>query len=151
MRKINTVRFGEIEEEESKIVHFEQGLPAFEEEKEFIIIPYDAESPYVFLQSAKTPDLAFLMTIPFVFFSDYEFSIDDAVIKSLVIDKQEELLIYTLLTLPNRDIRQMTANLLAPVVINTKNMQAKQVILEKSSYTTKHRLFPQADASKGDK
>jgi flagellar assembly factor FliW len=151
MRKINTVRFGEIEEEEGKIVHFEQGLPAFEEEKEFIIIPYDAESPYVFLQSAKTPDLAFLMTIPFMFFSDYEFSIDDSVIKCLAIDKQEELLIYTLLTLPNRDIRQMTANLLAPVVINTKNMQAKQVILEKSAYMTKHKLFPQADANKGDK
>ena len=64
MRKIKTTRFGEIEEDEGKIVRFAAGLPAFEDEHEFIIVPYDEESPYVFLQSATTPDLAFLMTIP---------------------------------------------------------------------------------------
>jgi flagellar assembly factor FliW len=39
----------------------------------------------------------------------------------------------------------MTTNLLAPVVINTKNMQAKQVVLEKTNYTTKERLFPEKE------
>ena len=47
MRKFNTTRFGEIEEADEKIVHFAQGLPAFEEEHEFVIIPYDETSPCV--------------------------------------------------------------------------------------------------------
>ena len=98
MRRVNTVRFGEIEVEEDKIVHFEAGIPAFEEEHEFLIIPYDEESPYVFLQSLSTPDLAFLMTMPFVFFPDYEFEIDDDVMAKLGIKEQEELLIYTIIT-----------------------------------------------------
>ncbi|MGP1366547.1 MAG: flagellar assembly protein FliW, partial [Schwartzia sp. (in: firmicutes)] len=34
-----------------------------------------------------------------------------------------------------------TANLMAPVVINQKTREAKQVVLDKSHYTTKHRLF----------
>ena len=77
MKKVNTLRFGEVEVAEDKIVHFADGIPAFEDEHEFVIVPYDEESPYVFLQSLATPDLAFLMTMPFVFFPDYEFEIDD--------------------------------------------------------------------------
>ena len=142
MRKINTIRFGEIEEDENKIVHFAQGIPAFEDEPEFVIIPYDPSSPYVFLQSVQTPELAFLMTMPFIFFTDYEFQIDDAVVQKLSIEDQKDLLIYTLLTIPEGKVEDMTANLLAPIVINKKNMQARQVVLEKSHYKTKHRLFP---------
>ena len=143
MKRVNTVRFGEIEVEEDKIVHFEVGIPAFEEEHEFLIIPYDEESPYVFLQSLSTPDLAFLMTMPFVFFPDYEFEIDDDTLGKLGIREQEELLIYAILTLPGGNVENMTANLMAPVVINTTNMQARQVVLDRSRYTTKHRLFPE--------
>lgn len=142
MRKIKTTRFGEIEEDESKIIHFAAGLPAFEEEQEFIIVPYDEESPYVFLQSVLTPDLAFLMTIPFIFFPDYEFRLEDDVLESLALEDQEDLLLYTLLTLPGNDFRGMTANLLAPIVINSRTNEGRQIVLDKSAYKTKHRLFP---------
>ena len=37
----------------------------------------------------------------------------------------------------------MTTNLLAPVVINRHSREARQVVLEKTQYTTKHRLFPE--------
>jgi len=143
MRKVSTVRFGEIEVDESKVVHFSQGIPAFEEEHEFLIIPYDETSPYVFLQSLATPDLAFLMTMPFLFFQDYEFEIDDDSLARLGIKSQEELLVYVLLTLPGGKVQEMTANLMAPIIINTTNMQARQVVLDKSRYNTKHRLFPE--------
>lgn len=148
MKKVNTLRFGEIEVEEDKIVHFEHGIPAFDEEHEFLIIPYNEESPYVFLQSLNTPDLAFLMTMPFVFFPDYEFEIDDETQARLGITKQEDMLVYTLLTIPGGRVQDMTANLMAPVLINTQNMQAIQLVLDKSRYTTKHRLFPEKKEDK---
>ncbi|MGN8832776.1 flagellar assembly protein FliW [Selenomonas montiformis] len=148
MKKVNTLRFGEIEVEENKIVHFEHGIPAFDEEHEFLIIPYDEESPYVFLQSLNTPDLAFLMTMPFVFFPDYEFEIDDETQARLGITKQEDMLVYTLLTIPGGRVQDMTANLMAPVLINAQNMQAVQLVLDKSRYTTKHRLFPEKKEDK---
>ena len=142
MKKVNTVRFGEIEVEEEKIVHFKDGIPAFEDEHEFLIIPYDEESPYYFMQSLKTPELAFLITTPFIFFPDYMIEIDDDTIEELSIKNQEDVMLYSLITIPNGSVRYMTANLLAPVVINTDNMQAKQIVMEKTRYTTKHRLFP---------
>ena len=145
MRKVNTVRFGEIDVEEDKIVHFDQGIPAFEDEHEFIVIPYDAESPYYFMQSLATPDLAFLLTVPFVFFPEYEFELDDMSLKELGIKRQEEVLLYVLITIPGGKVEDMTANLMAPVVINTTNMHARQIVLERSGYTTRHRLFPKKE------
>ena len=143
MRKVHTVRFGEIEVDEEKIVHFKDGIPAFEEEHEFLIIPYDDESPYYFMQSLQTPELAFLITTPFIFFPEYVIEIDDETVKELSIKNQEDVMLYSLITIPNGSVRYMTANLLAPVVLNTDNMQAKQIVMEKTRYTTKHRLFPE--------
>jgi len=142
MRKVNTIRFGEVEAAEDKVVHFADGIPAFEDEHEFVIVPYDEESPYVFLQSLNTPDLAFLMTVPFVFFPDYEFELDDDNQAKLDLYKQEDMLIYTLITVNDGKVQEMTANLMAPIVMNTANMQARQIVLDRSNYTTKHRLFP---------
>lgn len=145
VRKVNTSRFGEIEVAEGRIAHFKDGIPAFEDEHEFVILPYDEESPYYFMQSLKTPDLAFLLTVPFLFFPDYSIEIDDEILKELGVKEQKDVLLYTLVTIPNYSIHYMTANLLAPILLNLDNMQAKQIVLEKSSYTTKHRLFPDRD------
>ena len=146
MRKINTIRFGEIEVNEDKIVHFRHGIPAFEDEHEFVIIPYDEESPYYFMQSLKSPELAFLITTPFIFFPDYSIEVDDETMHELKIQNSEDVLLYSIITIPNGSIRYMTANLLAPLVINTENMQAKQLVMEKTRYNTKHRLFPDRGA-----
>ena len=143
MRKVQTSRFGELDIEEGRVVHFKDGIPAFEDEHEFIILPYDEESPYYFMQSLKTPDLAFLMTVPFLFFPNYTFEVDDETIEELDIKSEDEVSYYSLVTIPNYSIRYMTANLLAPIILNTANMRAKQLVLEKTDYTTKERLFPE--------
>ena len=143
MRKLNTTRFGEIEVDEKTIVTFDHGIPAFEDERDFAIVPYDAESPYLFLQSASTPELAFLMTDPFIFFPDYTFELDDANMELLGVTNDADVLVCSLITIPPTGIPDMTTNLLAPIVINRANMKARQVVLEKTSYTTKHRLFPE--------
>ena len=149
MRKADTLRFGPIEVEDEKVIHFPEGIPAFEQEHEFVIIPYDEESPYVFLQSLKTPDLAFLMTMPFIFFPDYEFEPDDENQQKLGLERQEDMLLYVLLTIPQGRVQDMTANLVAPLVINVANQQGRQLVLEHSPYQTKHRLFP-TDKAKED-
>ena len=149
MRKVYTSRFGEMEVDEKKIVHFKDGIPAFEDEHEFVILPYEEDSPYYFMQSLTSPDLAFLLTIPFLFFNDYTFELDDATVKELDIKASENVFYYTMITIPNGSIRYMTANLVAPIVLNGANMQAKQVVLEKSNYTTKHRLFPESAKKEG--
>ena len=148
MKKINTLRFGELEIEEQDVVRFADGIPAFEDEHEFVVLPYEEGTPYMFLQSMATPELAFLMTDPFVFFPDYSFELDDETMDKLEIKTMDDVLVCTLISIPRSGVADMTTNLLAPVVINRHTMQAKQIVLEKTQYTTKHRLFPE---KKGDK
>ena len=92
MRKVNTVRFGEIDVDEKKILHFKEGIPAFEKEHEFLLIPFEDDSPFFFMQSLKSPDLAFLVTSPFIFFPDYSFEIDDDIMNEFDIKAQEDLM-----------------------------------------------------------
>ena len=148
MRKINTLRFGELEIEEKDVIRFAGGIPAFEDEHEFVVLPYEEGTPYMFLQSMTTPELAFLMTDPFVFFPDYSFELDDENMEKLAINSMDDVLVCTLISVPRSGVADMTTNLLAPVVINRHTMQARQIVLEKTQYTTKHRLFPE---KKGDK
>ena len=148
MKKINTLRFGELEIEEQDVVRFADGIPAFEDEHEFVVLPYEEGTPYMFLQSMMTPELAFLMTDPFVFFPDYSFELDDENMDKLEIKTMDDVLVCTLISIPRSGVADMTTNLLAPVVINRHTMQARQIVLEKTQYTTKHRLFPE---KKGDK
>ncbi|TCS79639.1 flagellar assembly protein FliW [Pectinatus cerevisiiphilus] len=148
MKKIDTTRFGCIDIDENKIIKFTEGIPAFETEHEFIIIPYGEETAFLFLQSVITPDLAFLMVNPFAFFADYEITINDDVMEALKIEKQEDLLIFSFLTVHDGDVKKTTANLLAPVIINQNNLQGVQLILENTDYTTHHKLV--ADKNTGD-
>ncbi|WP_196598634.1 flagellar assembly protein FliW [Pectinatus frisingensis] len=141
MRELSTTRFGNIEVDETRAIRFADGIPAFEDEHEFVIIPYNEEMPFLFLQSTNTPDLAFLMVNPFIFFTDYEFTINDTAMDKLQIKKQEDILIFSLLTVPDGDVGKTTANLLAPIVINQLNHRAVQLILENTDYTTKHLLM----------
>ena len=136
MKKINTLRFGELEIEEQDVVRFADGIPAFEDEHEFVVLPYEEGTPYMFLQSMATPELAFLMTDPFVFFPDYSFELDDENMDKLEIKTMDDVLVCTLISIPRSGVADMTTNLLAPVVINRHTMQAKQIVLEKTQYTT---------------
>lgn len=140
MKNINTTRFGAIDIDENKIINFLEGIPAFETEHEFVIVPYSNDTPFLFLQSVETPSLAFLMVDPFSFFGDYEFTIDDDVLDKLRIEKQEDILTFSFLTVHDGDVEKTTANLLAPIIINQNNCQGIQLILENTRYTTRHKL-----------
>lgn len=145
MPEFYTTRFGAVSIEEKNMVYFEEGIPGFPNEMKFFLVPVEEDSPFIFMQSALTPDLAFLLTNPFLFFHDYEFVVDDETMDDLDLESEKNIEIYSILTMQGKDIRQMTANLVAPIVLNLKNRRAKQLILEKSRYTTKHVLFAVSD------
>lgn len=145
MKLLKTTRFGEIDVDTLTCLRFEEGFPAFEKERDFALIPAAEDSPYVFMQSFLTPELAFLLTRPFLFFSDYHCELADDTVEKLGIESDDDAVIYTLVTVPDGDVSRLSANLLAPIVVNQKSGRACQVILETSSYTTKHRLFRESE------
>ncbi|WP_221566968.1 flagellar assembly protein FliW [Alkalihalobacillus sp. TS-13] len=150
--KIGTKYFGDVEIEEKEILEFVQGLPGFIDENQFVVLSFaDEDTPLSILQSLKTPNLAFVITNPFLFFQDYEFNIPNAVTDQLAIKDEKEVAVFVILTVQDL-FEKTTANLKAPIVVNVENGSGKQIVLNDDQYQTKHRLFRQPlTAVKGDK
>lgn len=140
--KILTKYHGEVEIEETNIIHFEQGIPSFIDEKQFYILPFSEDTPFLIMQSIQTPSLAFVIVSPFDFFIDYTAKLTDQTIEQLKIEKEEDVALYTILTI-QEPFERTTANLQGPIVINTKEKLAKQIVLSDSNYCTKHYLLNQ--------
>ncbi|MFT9487244.1 flagellar assembly protein FliW [Tepidibacillus infernus] len=142
MAKIETTRFGVLEYKEEDVIHFEKGIPGFEEEKQFILFQPDQENPLAFLQSIHTVNLAFVIANPFSFYPNYEFELDEQSIAELEIKDVNEVAVWGILSIPE-NFKKATMNLKAPIIINIKNKKAKQIILHETDYLTKTPLFPQ--------
>ena len=142
--KYKTARFGSIDVQAKDILVFPEALYGFDQEKEFILLPLDPsiESPMEWLQSLKTPGLSFIVTDPFLFLPQYNMVLNDDEKSQLKVESTESLVIRVIVTIP-RVHSEMTANLVAPLVINKKNRLAKQIVLTSAEYDTKHRLMSQ--------
>lgn len=138
---IETAGFGKLEILEEKIIHFEEGLPGFEEEKDFVIIFNEDEgNPFHYMQSVNNMELFFVIMNPFEIFKDYDFKLKDNIIEKLKIIEENDVTIYTIVVIPE-DVEKITTNLMGPLVINNREKLAKQIVLDDEKYTTKHYIF----------
>ena len=128
--KLSTTRFGEIEIQEESIINFPFGIPGFPDLKRFVIIDY--KDPIKWLHSVEDPDIAFIITVPFVLFPEYSFTIKDDVEEFLGIKEASDVLIFAILAVSDNNLM---ANLKAPVVINISNKKAVQILLEDDRYS----------------
>lgn len=148
MMKIQTRYLGEVEINIDKIIHFEQGIPSFLEEKKFILLPFDETTPFFILQSITTPELGFVVVSPFQFFPDYQVKLSDSTIEALEIEKEDDVAVFSILTV-QEPFTETTVNLQGPVVINSVKQKGKQIALNDPNYGTKHLLMPQAVGKEG--
>ncbi|MFD0680765.1 MULTISPECIES: flagellar assembly protein FliW [unclassified Paenibacillus] len=148
---ISTVRFGEIEIQESEIIAFPEGIPGFEQLNQFIIIKPNQELPFSFLQSVEEGAVAFIISNPFVFYPEYEFEISEETKHELSIEAEQDVLVWNIISIRD-DLENATINLLAPVIVNIKEQVGKQIVLQGTDYTVKHKLIltQQVAAEGGD-
>jgi len=135
--QINTANFGEISIEPSQIIQFPEGLPGFEDEKEFVLLNnYDTEDPvpFMWLQAAKNPDLALVVAIPFFLKPTYEFELPEDVVNRLKIKEPAQVGVYTICKVADK-VENLTFNLASPIIINAMTHIGEQVVLDNSPYT----------------
>jgi len=144
--KYETAHFGSIEIQDDQILHFPDALYGFENEKEFALLPLDPniESPMEWLQSLRSKELSFIVTDPFLFVPQYQMVLSDSEKNQLQIKTTESVMIRVIVTIPKIHV-DMTANLVAPLVINQTNQLAKQVVLTNAEYDTKYPLISQKE------
>ena len=145
---IQSTRFGQLELPDDSLLAFSHGLPGFPGEKGFVLLPYGEGSPFAFLQSVGDPDLTFLLADPFAFFADYQFELGDAVAAELGLSDANPPQVWCVVSVPEKT-EEMTANLIAPVILNIRDRKGRQIVLEVKHYTTRHRMLPDAPAKGG--
>ncbi|MDR1117308.1 MAG: flagellar assembly protein FliW [Oscillospiraceae bacterium] len=138
--QLETVRFGQVDIDESKILVFGDGLPGLEEYSKFAIIKLDESYPIVWLQSVEEMEICLPVIDSFVVLPDYSFDIGDEDVGELELTNPEELHVLSVLVVPE-SIEGMTANLAAPIVINKATNKAKQIILSGGEYNVRYPVF----------
>ena len=142
---IQTSRFGELKIEEQVIVRFEQGIPGFESMRRFALIEVPDHEPFSYLQSIDDGEVSFIVTDPFEFFADFECELPDPVVEGLKIVSAEQVLVRVIVSVIG-ELESATANLVAPIIINRTEQSGRQVVLAKTSYTTRHALFQPSES-----
>ena len=146
--KIETSRFGEIEIEDSKVITFPEGIVGFQDLKDYVLIG-KKEKMVMWLQSVEDSKVAFIVVNPYLFEPGYDPKFSKADFEFLKVKDIRDLNILSIVVVP-KDPAEMTANLLGPVVINTKARVGRQVILTEGNYSVKHRVVLGANSASAD-
>ena len=141
--KITTRVFGEIEIDESKIISFPSGIIGFPELTEFALV-YDEEkgkdTPIRWLQSLQEAEFAMPVMDPLLVAADYNPEVEDDYLIPLGEMNADDVLVLVTVTVP-KDLKKMSVNLQAPIVVNAKSKKAAQIIVNAAQYPVKYYIY----------
>jgi flagellar assembly factor FliW len=139
-----TQRFGALEYDQASVLSFPCGLPGFERETRFVVVEQTEFAPIVFLQSLDGAELCFFAAPVGAVDAGYAMGVTVEDLERLGLDPTrqpipgEEVLCLALLCAPEGG--PMTANLLAPVVVNPRTRVAVQAVRADARYSHQHLL-----------
>ena len=134
---IETTRFGTPEVDDSRIISFPSGLLGFASYRRFVLLQPDDDGVFFWLQSVEAPDLAFVVTDPSLWVSDYKANIRREQMTELGMDTIGDAQV---LAIVNKREDILTLNLQGPIVVNVANCTAMQLVLAEKRWTTRHEI-----------
>ena len=123
-----------------EIVTFSRGPLGFEDYHRFTLQRDAGWAPLCRLQSLDDRSLSFVLAPPRLFQPRYTFVLDPLEISELGECRAEEIEVWAIVTMPE-DPSETSMNLQGPILINRRNHQAKQIVLGRSEYPTRYRIF----------
>jgi len=137
--EIETKDFGILKIEEESVLHFPEGLFAFEDVTEYVILKKEGR-PQLWLQSVRGKDPRFILFDPSVILPEYRPKIPEGYLRNIRLQKGEPFGLFVVAVVP-QDYAQTTVNLKSPVLINFSKRLGAQIILEEGDYPIRCRLF----------
>jgi flagellar assembly factor FliW len=141
---VRTTRFGDLEIADDRVIYFPKGLLGFAEHKRYCLLEPAEDACFFWLQSVDDPSLAFVVTDPSFFVSDYSVPIREDQMVELKLPRLEDAQVFVIV---NKIDQSLTGNLQGPLVINTISRTGEQFVLAEKRWTTRHPLVNLAEAS----
>lgn len=135
--QLETKFHGTVTVEKDQLWNFPKGLPGFEEEESFVLLPIEGNDFFQVLQSTTTASIAFIVANPYTIVKDYTFKIDEPTIDLLEINEEQDVMVLTVLTVKD-PFETSTINLQAPLIFQVNNKKARQMILNETTHSMRH-------------
>ncbi len=139
--RIVSRRFGSFEVPEASVLHFPQGLVGFARLQRYVVLDHRPGSPFKWMLSIDDPELAFAVANPGELVADYQPPL--ALAARLLNTAPDALALFVIVTIPS-DPTRMTVNLMAPVVVDLRTREARQIVLDDPRCPPDHRVVRDA-------
>lgn len=140
--EITTKLFGKVTIDDERIINFPGGIVGFPDLQNFALM-YDSENTdgnsINFLVSLEEPAFALPVMAPEIVCPDYDPMVPDDLLLPLG-EFTEGVLVLVTVTVPH-DLKKMTVNLMAPVIINPATRRAIQLIVNDDKYPVKFPIY----------
>jgi len=119
--EINT-RYGKQVVAKSSLLTFPEGLPGFEDLRQYKLFHEEGKSTVYYLQSTEDPDIRLPLVTPESCKIDYRIELTDEETDMLQIESAEDIVVVVTLSDNQDDAGAgITANFMAPIIINSKS------------------------------
>jgi len=123
-----------------QVLYFAEPIPGFPGRRDYVLVPGDTAGLLFWLQSVAPDGPRFLAVSARDFFPDYRPVVSLAVRAELGLDDVDQAQILCLVTVPDGDPDEATANLRAPVVVAPSTHCARQVVQSDLDLPLRRRL-----------
>ncbi len=130
---LKTRCFGEVKIKKEEIIRFTAPILGFDGYKQYILIENRSVFPTFWLQSVDNLELAFPVVSPFFVDENYSIRLNACDFEDIKLKEFNDVIILTLLVVP-QDISSIRTNLRAPIIYNSIEKLAKQVVLQEEKY-----------------
>lgn len=149
---VETRLFGEVYVGEDKIINLPQGIIGFPDLKQFTLI-FDNEKEdggsIMWFQSLDEPQFALPVMTPSTVLPDYNPTVNDELLAPLGELTEENLYVLVTVKVP-QDLKEMSVNLKAPIIINTDTMLGGQLIVEDEDLPVRYKIYDLVKGNGGD-
>ena len=138
---------GEIRFETDQVIKLLGGPIGFSQVTDFILLENADIEPFRWLVAVDDSQLSFAVIDPRSLVDGYKIELTQPDRERLQIDESSDVLPLVIAVLGARP-EESTANLKAPIVVNSTRMVAAQIVLTSSKYDVKHPLLATASESR---
>ncbi|MCS7173165.1 MAG: flagellar assembly protein FliW [Armatimonadetes bacterium] len=133
--EVRTRHWGVQEVAEDRVIHFPEGIPGFAHCRRFVLLGEEG-SAFLWLQAVDDPEVALPVADPFGLFPGYEVPLEEEDMEVLAVSDPREVAVLVVVTV-RRDPLRATANLAAPILLNTTSRIGRQKILTHTPYSVR--------------
>ena len=116
-----------------KVIQFPGGIPGFPDHERFVLVELVPDGAFHELRCVDDPNVAMLVTVPWLFFPDYAPVLSDDEQTELGIETASDATVFCAVSI-DEEAESIHINLLGPFVVNQETRVGRQLVLAGSEY-----------------